>query len=502
MSKRIAGPAGQVLDLDAALGRVMQEARRAEAPDILRHADFAHAWPKTKPELEALISSGTYLPARPRVIDFPKDSYMLRPLVLLDPADLVVYDAACALVALLIDRALPSSVHSARIAVKDGSYRGQVDQRRAWLRFQRAGRQLHDEMPMALMLTTDVASYFEYVDVKTLTEDLRSLPGVVDYGVDILSRYLNELGRSSPVWGLPQGPAASSILGNFYLLPVDRLLALRPVRYVRYQDDLKVFGASEAELRTALRDIIQLLRARHLSLSVHKTKILTGDEIDKEFEDSRKGAISYGIEIGDPHSQDELRRLFDEATATSPVNTRDVRFTVYRMGKIGDAYALNWILTNLADVPYLSFLLVQYLLIFADKEPAVEEAVATYLATPSRNLYPYVEMQFVRMFSRLSGIREETHRLICQILENDSKDEFVREHAARCVGRHARPGDGGLLRSLFASTHLRKLRRALLVALREAASADKAWLNSVGATDPTLAVTISFLNSGALLPRP
>jgi hypothetical protein len=70
-----------------------------------------------------------------------------------------------------------------------------------WLRFQRAGKELADAGDFAFMLSTDVSSYFEYVDLSTLSKELKALPDVDGTVVDLLSRLLNDVERSTDVWG-------------------------------------------------------------------------------------------------------------------------------------------------------------------------------------------------------------------------------------------------------------------------------------------------------------
>src|SRR6267143_1715352 len=114
-----------------------------------------------------------------------------------------------------------------------------------------AALDLHYSRPYAFMLSTDVTSYFEYVELPILLEDLKDqhlgIPSVV---LGLLERFLKSLQASSDTWGLPQGPEASRLLGNFYLLPVDSELGYRGLEHVRYQDDIKIFSREASTLKT------------------------------------------------------------------------------------------------------------------------------------------------------------------------------------------------------------------------------------------------------------
>jgi len=51
--------------------------------------------------------------------------------------------------------------------------------------------------------------------------------------------------------GIPQGPIASDFLAEAFFLPIDIELQKRSIRYVRYVDDIRLFGEDENEVRRA-----------------------------------------------------------------------------------------------------------------------------------------------------------------------------------------------------------------------------------------------------------
>ena len=214
------------LDLDSAWSRSVRRAHRAEVPDVLRWEDHKLAWSGWRDMVIEAIDSGEYQPSQPMIVEVPKDGFAVRPFAALNPVDHAVYEAVVASLAPFIDAALPptDTLFSSRFTIPNpGTYRLQ-DQPRAWAQWQGAARDLYNEYESAFMLKTDVASYFEYIHLGTLVKDLKSLTEVPVENVDLLSRILNGFERNSDVWGLPQGPEASGILGNLYLLAVDRSL--------------------------------------------------------------------------------------------------------------------------------------------------------------------------------------------------------------------------------------------------------------------------------------
>jgi len=64
--------------------------------------------------------------------------------------------------------------------------------------------------------------------------------------------------------GIPQGPIASDFLAEAFFLPVDIALARKNIKYVRYVDDIRLFGKNENEARNAAITLEWLCRDRGL----------------------------------------------------------------------------------------------------------------------------------------------------------------------------------------------------------------------------------------------
>ena len=488
------------LDLRRAWAQVLSEVARDKIPDILHWQDYAHIWPEWERTLAEQLNNDTYTPTRPVHVEIPKDALATRPMALLTPLDRTVYQAIVDQLAPAIEAELTDAVYSARLKQSTPARTQVKPQIREWLRFQHAGRDLHLKDGYLHALTTDVASYFEYVDIEILIRDLRSLGGVSADSLSLLSRFLNEIQRNTNLWGLPQGPECSAILGNYYLLPADAVLAMHPVKHVRFQDDIKIFAHSAEVLRLAHKDVVHQMRARHLNLSVHKTKLLEGKQILEAFEDSRKDAIAYGLQIGDDAAPGDLRSLFDDATTSSPYKDRDIRFSVTRMADLDDPYAVPWILDHLPDVPYLAPQLVDYLSPYTAEDPAVERRVTEYLQDPTKNLYPFAELHLLRMYATAPRLTHASKATAWRTLRDPAKESFVRQFAARCIGRHASAADISQLRAMFGQSGEYAIRRAILVAIAEAGGADPAWLGTVDKGDTTLRPTCAYLKSKPRLP--
>jgi hypothetical protein len=65
--------------------------------------------------------------------------------------------------------------------------------------------------------------------------------------------------------GIPQGPQSSDVLAEIFLLPIDESMAKsRKHAYVRYVDDIRIFGKTELEVQAAVQKLEALCRDRGL----------------------------------------------------------------------------------------------------------------------------------------------------------------------------------------------------------------------------------------------
>ncbi|MFT6856570.1 MAG: RNA-directed DNA polymerase [Cyclobacteriaceae bacterium] len=75
--------------------------------------------------------------------------------------------------------------------------------------------------------------------------------------------------------GVPQGSPISPLLSNILLDELDKELAGRELRYVRYADDFSIYAKSKAEARRIGNSIVIFLRDK-LRLPINKEKSLRG----------------------------------------------------------------------------------------------------------------------------------------------------------------------------------------------------------------------------------
>lgn len=96
---------------------------------------------------------------------------------------------------------------------------------------------------------------------------------LVDQATTWLHTWTSPDSQSRHAHGIPQGPVSSDILAESFMLAIDRPMA-RAFKYVRYVDDIRIFGNSESQIRQAMVMLDQLSRERGLIPQADKLGIL------------------------------------------------------------------------------------------------------------------------------------------------------------------------------------------------------------------------------------
>jgi RNA-directed DNA polymerase len=216
-------------------------------------------------ELSAALREGSYSAQAVRRVDIPKGDGRTRPLGIPTVKDRIVQQA----VRLVIEPIFESTFC-------DGSYGF------------RPGRGCHDALRevdrlikdgYTHVVDADLQAYFDTIpherlmlQIETRISDGRVLGLIRDW---LKADILEGMDRWTPLQGSPQGAVISPLLANIYLHPLDRLMAERGDRMVRYADDFVILcrtrEAAEAAL-AVVRDWVS-----KVGLSLHPEKTHVGD---------------------------------------------------------------------------------------------------------------------------------------------------------------------------------------------------------------------------------
>lgn len=288
-------------------------------PDSHRHTDYADQLDANLRMIRQALLSGAYRPSPVISVDVPKNALAVRPGSVLRMDDRIALFAIVLQIAPQLDALLPPNVYSYRLKkkatresifqdvdvlryvfLKNKTVRKRVDITLPWYaqwpKFRRAIYKEAVKRKPKYLLVTDIASYFENIEVQLLHEYLiEKLPHDRE-AVNIITQCLRywswgPRSGSSSARGIPQGNAVSSFLGNIFLHPIDELLTRLEsegkIRYFRYVDDIEILVDTKRDARETLNALYAQLRHLRLTIQGSKTRIIEGPEILAYLHDSR-----------------------------------------------------------------------------------------------------------------------------------------------------------------------------------------------------------------------
>lgn len=166
--------------------------------------------------LQGRLDSETYVPRPALGLSVPKAEWHVRPAIILTLEDHVVYNY---LALLARSQVAPKLRWSERDGIRFSNH---IDLRgKGWFRHTFVGWKAFDKSSLRRskekphVLVTDIAGYYENIDIDRLVRDLRAI-GVERAVTKLMSSCLNKwAGRRGK--GIPQGYSASDLFAEFYL---------------------------------------------------------------------------------------------------------------------------------------------------------------------------------------------------------------------------------------------------------------------------------------------
>jgi len=262
------------LDFELAWERVKEDLRKVCFCDNPYIVNIAEA---NRTKWLDYIKSTFKNPTIPPVVDIPKKNWHIRPASMLTVQDQVIYSA------LLLDgieeikNALEWSSNKKRFSYvlkRNQKTKYWLEYGWYWKNFNTKSIELAHEYDYVLI--TDIAGYFENINIKRLISDLDSL-GFEKDAKTVLNDYLNAWAPGKQK-GIPQGYTTSSILAEVYLDSIDKNLEREGIEHTRYVDDMRIFCESHSECVNALQLLTRSLREKELNIQTAKSDIHNKDE--------------------------------------------------------------------------------------------------------------------------------------------------------------------------------------------------------------------------------
>lgn len=305
---------------------------------FFRHIYYAYevALDDNLRDLRARMLSRVWRPHQPDRIYLPKASGLQRPLTLLCLEDQIVFQALANVIASKTRaRRRPFLYRSVFSNVLDRP--GSIFFFREWYQAYSAFSkkvERHYADGLRWVADFDLAAFYETVSHDLLLRT--AYPRLTDtddvkWIKECLGAWTSELAKNTTGHGLPQGPIASALLAEVFLLPVDEVMA-RFEGYTRYVDDVRLFARTEAEIRRAVIQLEIQCRERGLIPQVDKYSIREARSADEAR--GMLPSVGYWTDSTEPRLLPHLaERLVSGAIGGRPLRIQDksrARYVFYR----------------------------------------------------------------------------------------------------------------------------------------------------------------------------
>lgn len=283
---------------------------------------------------------------RPYPVDIPKENFGIRPAIVMEPLDRLLYQALVDKQSKQLINDLDSWVFGWRLPRnerKKPESPGYSNNGVEWTRY-RASISAFAGLSNG-GLKTDIVSCFAKIPIVGVVDDIeRNATGVAvtDRLIDMLVAFDKTPGRP----GLQQRSKASAALANMYLKRLDLVLRRydesvpRSKRFriflgrggvARWMDDIWVFGTDDATLRAVQLELQNAAREASLELNMGKTVVKHGDDLEEAILKIQHSAIDDALRGASP-SYGPLEELLDTIIADPENADRTaIRFALRRI---------------------------------------------------------------------------------------------------------------------------------------------------------------------------
>lgn len=352
-------------------------------------------------DLRERLRGGTFEPRRPSRIYVPKASGLHRPLTLLSIEDQIVLQAFANLAAKGMQRKrsnLQFRVVFSNILEQPDSIFFFRRWQETYGAFQRCIEE-HYKDGMRWVGDFDLAAFYDTISHELLLSTVypRTTNADLDWMTRCLRTWSSDQAVSGHGHGLPQGPIASDLLAERFLLPIDLALAGRR-GYTRYVDDVRLFGETEDEVRADLIELERHCRERGLIPQTGKFAIKRAHSVQE--------ALGMLPSIADPQHAGagaeritgvQARRALRAALEGRPYRVTDktrLRYVLYRAEP--DANLLNLVLRLVPRHPEHADVFFAYLSRFGYRKRIEQLCLDLVASSP----YAYVRGESWHMLAR------------------------------------------------------------------------------------------------------
>ena len=420
-------------------------------------------------------------------------------MAIVSAADLAVLRTDGGSIAKVTDPAISDRVCSYRLAPSASPNAAWAfrPRKEAWIAFKEGGISVLDRGDLPYMCRTDITKFYPSICISLLQELLleRRCNTVA---VRRVIRILEFWRTTDGLTGLPIGPEASAVLGNFFLDPVDRSIIATGAEHRRYGDDILIF----TEGRPLSAAVVALLDSRLTSLQLNRSEEKTKyfDDPEEAKQDLRDGKIDYwdGAATYFPGSGTRaVRKAFD----LDILNSAEINPSRYR-------WILNFLKNRLDD--YGCYELVRrqdlmnvdprvscaYLRVAKSQKRVIEESLKLVSLAPQENFEALTLHTLLALSEARTG-RDEAKEF-SQIARDPLRPWPTRAAAWKALAR----SDGtkpALLMEATSAENEPNMRRAIITTLKRFAGDRpcRRFLKHISARYPETRYTVEWLKAAA-----
>ena len=210
--------------------------------------------------LSKKLKEKSFTPSETMKIFKPKQNGLQRPFTLLEIEDLIVYQAIANII-------IPSFSEKRLFFENNYVFSNLINNQvktnifilKNWREgYKRFKQKISKNYSNNLIFTAhfDLASYYDTIDHNSLLSEIcrDTQSGIGELLNTCLLKWNNKSSSESKkiAHGIPQGPLASNIFGELFLLQIDRYLVKNGIQYSRYVDDIVIQGESLEQVQKAV----------------------------------------------------------------------------------------------------------------------------------------------------------------------------------------------------------------------------------------------------------
>lgn len=468
-----------------------------EVPDVIAFLDFV----RDRRALAETMGASQGAPVWERALHFPyPNGPKLRDLVVLSPQDLALVRAGAGRIATRVEQRLSNRAFGYRTTPDGAAWKFREFGKIGWERFTNTAIALLQRGNLNAMCSTDIAGYYASIDLDRLESRLHDL-GCDMHAIAVILSGLRKWVSMDGVVGIPIGPEACGVLGNAFLIPVDRMLISFGAEHLRWMDDYRCMAPDEPTCRAVIGPFDALLSGQGLRRSVNKTVVYDNprDAIDA-LRDGRLASLGYWLQANIVRTTDELHDAWDNDIVGQPDPPRyRFRFIVRSLKNRGDDYAA----AELADDPELANidprLSAEYLATVGLTTPRIVEAMLGQLNDVPTDRTDGLDLHLLRSLRGRKGAWGDSEgNLFTAIAENNGRRAPIRCWAVQAESHSSRWRQDSTMARAEAETDP-LVRRSMVITLQKVRAAPKRmrFLRHMAERYPDLRSTVRWLDARA-----